>query len=69
MTDRIHSCKHSPNGKHLVRRVDSFSCRVCVYCLRSVPSYSKSSTPVPQSVGWNVPADDPDAHIGAVGGE
>lgn len=59
MTDRLHSCKESPIGRHEPRTDLSWMCR---HCLRRIPTANH----VPAAVGWNVPAHDPDAHLGAV---
>ena len=48
MTDRLHSCKESPDGKHHI--VTEPTCR---YCHRTV-SYLND-------MGWNAPKVDPDA--------
>lgn len=52
MTDRLHSCKDSPNGRH---SIDPLT-KGCCFCHRTV-SYLTD-------IGWNVPAHDPDAHLG-----
>jgi hypothetical protein len=48
MTDRIHSCKESPDGKHRIVPGEYG----CYYCHRTV-SYL-------QDMGWNAPLHDPD---------
>lgn len=53
MTDRLYSCKHSPDGKHAIDPLT----KGCRYCHRTV-SY-------PADVGWNVPAHDPDTFMAA----
>ena len=50
MTDRIHSCKDSPDGRHKVVAGE----HGCHYCHRTV-SYL-------MDMGWNTPAHDPDCH-------
>ncbi len=53
MTDRPHACKDSPTGQHKVLPY-AYTCR---FCQRSLAHL--------RDIGWNVPAHDPDAHLGA----
>ena len=68
MTDRPHSCKESPDGRHHPgsRRRDGLT---CYYCEQRIPGSFGQLLERTLHVGWNAPADDPDAHLGAVGGE
>ena len=53
MTDRLHSCKESPDGRH---QTDGW---MCIFCHRTLTFL------LDQGAGWNAPAVDPDAHLGA----
>lgn len=53
MTDRLRSCKDSPDGRHEMNPIS----RICVHCHRTVGYLT--------DLGWNAPALDPDAHMGA----
>lgn len=55
MTDRIHSCKDSPDGRHYT----DLTGRYCGYCHRTVSHL--------QDMGWNAPAHDPDTLSDATG--
>lgn len=65
MTDRLHSCKQSPDGRHHytarseIVSVWRFTCRFC--------GSDRPDAVVVTPAGWNVPAHDPDAHLGGVG--
>lgn len=48
MTDRIHSCRQSPNGRHRF----TVSPLMCDYCSRTTTYLT--------DMGWNAPAVDPD---------
>lgn len=48
MTDRPHSCRQSPNGRHRF----TVSPLMCDYCARTVTYLT--------DMGWNAPAVDPD---------
>lgn len=53
MTDRLHSCKDSPTGRHAIDPLT----KGCRFCHRTVGYLA--------DIGWNAPALDPDAHLGS----
>jgi hypothetical protein len=65
MTDRLWSCKESPDGKHLFVATGQTPPRVtCRFCAWEMPPTHRAA-PLEQA-GWNAPAIDPDAHLGGV---
>lgn len=74
ITPPVKECATSPNGRHFWASNGDFD-DICHYCGRHsldddprrdvILSRHRGRIPV-LSPGWNVPADDPDAHLGAV---
>lgn len=56
MTDRLHSCKESPDGRHRPSEHSGWFCR---YCCRTFDYL--------RDMGWNAPRHDPDALSDATG--
>lgn len=60
----MHVCRKSPTGRHEAHVSIPV---ICQHCLDLLPRQQPFAVHLLPAIGWNVPMDDPDAHLGAVG--
>lgn len=59
-------CLKSPTGRHETHPTIPI---ICQHCRDLLPLLFPRHVDMLPAVGWNCPIDDPDAHLGGVGGE